>query len=306
MDVLAQFFEPADIPMIGVAHLEEALKLRASGIQKKIFIIHATKREAKECALLNFSVGVSDLDTIKAFQDFAPDVGLHLHVDTGMGRLGLSIADALILKKIPFEGVFSHLACAEDPSFDFFTHDQYQKFQSVSKHFDTSWVHLANSSGHLRFNFKGCNLSRVGLALFGETLTEECQTISLQKALRLTTHIISLQKLSKGESVGYSRSFINLTGEKIIATCPFGYHDGLTANYKGDVIIKGKKAPIVGKICMDFFMVDVTEIVDVAIGDEVEIFGQHQSLLEVARSANCSPHEILATIGPRVRRCYTE
>lgn len=286
-----------EVEMLAVAHTTEALALRDAGISAPIFVIHASRGDFAP----GFAYGVSDETTIDCFGSSGASYELHLHVDTGMGRLGCQLEDAeFLIQKIEsypnltLSGLFSHLAAADDPDEDLFTHQQYLKFKSVFEKYTAKWVHLANSAGHLRFNFPGCNLARIGLALFTQT-----------PVLRLDSHIVSIQKCQTGASVGYGRKWKNSGESKWIATLPFGYHDGLSPHFDGTVVIRGKKAAVVGGLCMDYMMVDVTQFRELSLGDPVEIFGSVQSIEEVALMCGYNCHQLLATIGPRIIRCYS-
>lgn len=308
---LAKFYERENVPFIVVAHPQEALELKDAGVQTKIFVVHACPDEAPILAEHGIAFGVSDLKTVKALKGL--QATLHLHVDTGMGRLGVPVSEAPQLineiqknEGISLEGIYSHLAVADVQEDDPFTWNQYQKFCSILDLYPFKWRHLANSSGLLRFRFPKTNLARVGLALFGETLSKESQTLPLKRALSLESKVLSLQKVGHGETIGYGRGFENRGETMLIATVPFGYHDGMDTKSKSSYFIHGKKAPIVGGVTMDFSMCDVTDFEEIAIGDRVEIFGNQRSLTDFANECGQNGHQILAKLGPRVVRLFND
>jgi alanine racemase/UDP-N-acetylmuramoyl-tripeptide--D-alanyl-D-alanine ligase len=317
---MAKFLERCGIDILGVSFIDEGLQLKRGGVTQAIFSLNALPHEARKAVQWDIEVGVSDPQLICALSQAAVQLEkkakIHLHIDTGMGRLGCRPELALDLARhivnspgLVLEGLMTHLACAEDPCADAFTAQQYALFESIyqslqSEGINVPWCHIANSSGVLRHAFPCCNMARVGLAIFGIHS-------DLRLALSLTSQVSGLNILRQGESVGYGRHYTVQRPTETIAIVPLGYFDGFSRQYSGNghAIIRGQKARYLGKICMDYLMVDVTDIPEVAIGDEVLIFGHNAqghylAPEELASSAGSVAHELIACLGPRIKRLY--
>jgi len=241
-------------------------------------------------------------------------ISLHLEVDTGMHRLGFApgaLKDVAgnIPGNVRIASVFTHLAASEDPAQDDFTRTQIGTFTEAVNAFETQLGyapsrHALNTGGILRFAEYGMDMVRLGVGLYGVDPRAE-QQADLKPVTTLFSSISQLHTLQPGEGVGYGRRSIADT-VRVIATLPVGYADGLRrslGNGKWHVLIKGQKAPIVGSVCMDMCMVDVTGI-DCREGDEVVVFGAENSVAEMAHCADTIPYEILTGISARVPREY--
>ena len=175
-----------------------------------------------------------------------------------------------------------------------------------------NWVHASNSSAVMRFDFPQYNMVRVGLAVYGLYCSEAARkAMDLRLALTLVSRIVGINHCKIGDTISYGRSYRVERNEQKIAVLPIGYFDGLHRNYsgKGDVIIRGQKAPMVGKICMDFMMVDVTDIENASIGDAVLIFGedeygQYLPPENLALQGASIVHELITCLGPRIQRIF--
>lgn len=215
------------------------------------------------------------------------------------------------------EGAMTHFACSDNPDDDAFTFQQSHKFDEViallkSHGINPKWVHAANSSAVMRFDFPQYNMVRIGLAVYGLYCSEAVKkAMDLRLALTLVSRVVGLNVCKVGDTISYGRSYKVEKEEQKIAVLPIGYFDGLHRNYsgKGYVIIRGQKAPMVGKICMDFMMVDVTDIANVSIGDSVLIFGedeygQYLPPENLALQGDSIVHELITCLGPRIQRIF--
>ncbi len=214
-----------------------------------------------------------------------------------------SLKDSENLKVV---SIFSHLASADEPQQDDFTHEQVVTFEKMSQTLMEQFPykikrHILNSAGIERFPKYQYDMVRLGIGLFGISATDA----PLAQVGTLNSSIIQLKKLKKGQTVGYSRKGV-LDKDSIIATVPVGYADGLRrilSNGVGKIWVNGKMAPIVGNICMDMCMIDVTGI-SVQEGDCVEILGKNLSINELAHWMQTIPYEVLTGISKRVKRTY--
>jgi alanine racemase len=204
--------------------------------------------------------------------------------------------------------VFSHLAASDDSSFDPFTLEQISRFEEVAEFVLNSFPykidrHILNSAGIERFAGKQFEMVRLGIGLYGISNTG----LPLQNIGTLRSTVSQVKKVTSTETVGYSRKG-KITHESEIAIVPLGYADGLDrklGNKKGEVFVQGRRAPIIGNICMDMLMLDVTGL-NVKPGDKVEIFGPNILITEIAEKAGTIPYEILTGISQRVKRVYLQ
>lgn len=325
---ISKFLENNDVDILGVSYVDEAIALKRAGVRQAIFSISAAPYEAKKIVKWDLEVGVSSLHLIDALAAEATRsskrVKVHLHIDTGMGRFGCRPEEALALARriislpsLEIEGIMTHFACAEDPKEDSFTLNQSLIFDKAIRAIEGDgikirWKHAANSSGALRFSFPHYNMVRLGLAIYGLYGSPETEkSIDLRLAIALTSRIVGINDCKKGDSVGYGRSYLVAREQQRIAVLPIGYFDGLHRHYssKASVLIQGHKAPMVGTICMDNLMIDVTDIPGVEIGDKVLIFGEDEygyylSPEELASSGHSIVHELITCLGPRIPRIF--
>jgi alanine racemase/UDP-N-acetylmuramoyl-tripeptide--D-alanyl-D-alanine ligase len=316
------------IDILGVSYVDEGVALKRSGVAQTIFVINAAYYEAVKVVKWGLEIGVSDSQVIAAIAAEAKlqkkHIKMHLHIDTGMSRFGCRPEDALALAKqilnhpeLELEGLMSHLACSDDPAYDDFTRSQAHILEKVIEdlrlhNIIPRWTHAANSSATLRFNFPQFNMVRIGLAVYGLcSSTATKQALELRMALSLVSRIVGINICKSGDTVSYGRHYCVQREVERIAVLPIGYFDGLHRNYSGknSVIIRGQKAPMVGKICMDFMMVDVTDIPNAAPGDSVLIFGKddhghYLSPEELATSGESIIHELITCLGPRIQRVF--
>lgn len=325
---IGQFLTSCGIDILGVSYVEEAVALKRAGIPQSIFVVNAAIYEAAKVVKWDLEVGVSERGLIAALASEAQlankIVKVHLHVDTGMNRFGCRPEEALRLAKeirtspsLKLEGIMTHFACADSPAEDHFTLQQAKRFEEVIEELKTHgitvpWSHASNSSAVMRFHFPQFNMVRIGLAAYGLYPSEAAkQSMELRLALSLISHIVGINICKAGETISYGRSYTVARETQRIAVLPIGYFDGLHRNYSGKaaVIIRGKKASMVGKICMDFMMVDITDIPNAMIGDSVLIFGEDEhghylSPEELATSGDSIVYELVTCLGPRIQRIF--
>jgi alanine racemase/UDP-N-acetylmuramoyl-tripeptide--D-alanyl-D-alanine ligase len=328
--ILSRFLQRCKIDILGLAHIDEAISLKRAGIQQHLFVINCPLYEVHKLVKWNLQVGVSNEDLIAAIEQEAEKqktiIHVHLHIDTGMSRFGCRPEEALYLAKrisqspsLKLEGIMTHFACAEMVSEDAFTTAQITSFRKVIAFLESHgiyppWRHASNSSGALRSFFPEGNMVRIGLSIFGlqaSSATGDC--LELDCATTLTSRISGINHCKKGESISYGRKYQVQEEDAWIGVIPLGYFDGFHRHYsgKGYVLIHGKQAPLVGAICMDYFMVDLTEIPHAKVGDPVLIFGKDpfgHSIPpeEFAARVDTNVHELVTCLGPRIQRIFIQ
>ncbi len=306
--------------IVAVAIIDEAVDLRNSGYENEILILNQpAKQEIEKIIKYNITVGVCEKDFLDELSKVSQNVKIHIEVDTGMGRTGILPNDVeSFIKKakshsnIEIEGIYTHLS---SPDTDFeYTKKQLDLFDDAVKVAkreleNIKYIHSLASNGILNFKNSNYNLIRPGLILYGYKSEQDTyKKIDLKPVCTLKSKITFLKDVEEGTSIGYSRTFISDKKMKI-ATIPIGYADGLNRSLsnKGYVVIKSQKAPIVGSVCMDSIMVDVSKIEDVEIGTDVYIWDNKIiTLEEIADLAKTINYEILSTISSRVPRIYKQ
>jgi alanine racemase len=307
-----------------VAYADEGIELRKAGITLPILVMNP-ENHAIDAMLVNKLepevYNFKTLDMIEKALKNSPDVTIvHIHVklDTGMHRLGFCVGELEQLieriknnKRIIIKSIFSHLAAADDTEEDTFTHSQITVFSEMSnliqQQFDYKiLLHILNSAGITRFPDAQFDMVRLGIGLYGIASVSEDEKY-LKNVNTLKTIISQIKKVPKGETVGYNRRW-KATKESKIATIPIGYADGLNrrlGNGKGFLLINNQLAPIIGNICMDMCMLDISHI-EAKEGDEVIVFGEKNSITKLAKAMDTIPYEILTAISRRVKRIYIQ
>lgn len=324
---IAKFLTSCGIDIIGVSYVEEGISLKKSGVNQSIFVLNAAEYEVEQLVKWDLEIGVSSKDLIEHVAKEASAqnkrIKVHLHVDTGMSRFGCRKEESLNLAKLIstlpslcLEGIMTHFASADDVSEDTFTLSQAADLNAViselkKEGIDPKWKHAANSAGVLRFSFPEFNMVRVALAIYGLQPSVEKEKNHLRLAVSLFSRIAGINVCKKGETISYGRSYLVEEDEMKVAVIPVGYFDGLHRNYsgKGSVLIRGKKAHMIGKICMDFMMINITHIPEAKVGDPVLIFGEddhghYLSPEELALQGNSISHELITCLGPRIQRFF--
>ncbi|MFH1854460.1 MAG: alanine racemase [Candidatus Omnitrophota bacterium] len=313
------------VEYIGVASLDEARELRQAGIKNKILSLGAILNEEAK-GVLKFDViqAISDLHIARALsmlgQAKKKDIKVHIKIDTGMGRLGFWHEEAIgFVKKISsmdrivIDGIFTHFPNAEEDKV--FTLSQIRIFKALIEDLlrlgiDIPIKHASNSMALIDFKDAHMNMVRPGLIIYGLYPKKELAgKLKLRPALKLKSKVIHVKSLLKGRSVSYGRTYVAAKDTRV-AIIPVGYGDGYSRHLsnQADVLIKGNRCPVVGKICMDITIVDVGHLKNVRPGDEAVLIGtQGRGAIpveEIAGLLNTIPYEVVCGIGRRVPRVY--
>lgn len=313
---------------LAVAMLSEALELREAGIKVPILILGYTDVSFAEMLINNdIEQTVYSLDYAKELSKKAEGLNkvakIHIAVDTGMGRIGFlpnekSVEEVVEISKLSnlrITGVFTHFSNADEEDKSY-AHNQIEKFNSFINEIEKREInlgvkHISNSASIIDIEDAHYNAIRPGIILYGYYPSDYINKdkLKLMPALSLKCQVIHVKELPKGEYIGYGRKF-RTERDSVIATLPIGYADGYIRGLygKAQVIINGKLAPVVGKICMDQCMVDVTDIGPVNVGDEVILLGEDHGIKnnadDMADMLDTINYEILCMIGRRVPRIY--
>ena len=317
---------------LGAGVIEEGIELRENGLNAPILILGSIfPDEAEDLVRHNLATILCTQPLAQALSKEAEKqdktVSVHIKVDTGMNRLGISPENlpALLdqvrnLKNLKIEAVSTHFSSADDEDLSV-TQAQLEEFQTAltilqKEGVHTPIVHCANTSALFKFPESHFNMVRPGLILYGVLPSPSLRPVidqgenPFQPVMQWKSQIILLKPIAKNQPVSYSGSFTTQR-DSLIATLPIGYADGLhrMLSNKMDVLIRGRRAPQVGNICMDMILIDVTDIPDVQAGDEVVIFGRQGdemiSVEELAVKGKTIPYEILCSVSKRVPRIYT-
>lgn len=315
------------IKRFGVAFLEEALELRKSYPDIILMVIGPTLPEYSEILVSQEIIPeVFQVQQAEALSAAATKLNkvakLHIKIDTGMGRIGFretAFEDILKMSQLPglcIEGIYTHLATADCMDLSY-ANRQLEAFDELYDQLRTAGIHIpirhaANSPALMQIPHSHYELCRPGIILYGLLPMHHLgQKAGFEPVMSVKARISHLKTVEKGQSVGYGRSFVAAWSTKV-ATLPLGYADGLRRGLSngGEVLAKGKRAVIIGKICMDQTMIDVTEIDEMQIGDEVTIIGQDGNEMidaeQMAQSLNTISYEILCGISKRVPRVYVD
>ncbi|WP_243517100.1 MULTISPECIES: bifunctional UDP-N-acetylmuramoyl-tripeptide:D-alanyl-D-alanine ligase/alanine racemase [unclassified Candidatus Cardinium] len=318
---LASALQRHGVEYLGVAYLDEGICLREKGITLPIMVMNPTDDQLD--GMLNHHLepeiySLELLDTLACFisENQNKTIPIHLKLETGMHRLGIAQTelDQLIerLQQMPcldVVSIFSHLAASQADAHDTYTHLQVARFIKMTQYIEAHLSikplkHLLNTNGILRFPEFQFDMVRLGIGLHGVGVDKTIQP-HLIPASSLKTTISQVKNIQKGEGIGYDRSTI-ARQDMTIATIPIGYADGLSRSFgcgKGRVVIHGHTCPIIGNVCMDMAMIDVTGMA-VKRGDEVIIFSAEHSIDHLAEELGTIPYELLTQISQRVKRVY--
>ncbi|MCB0596712.1 MAG: bifunctional UDP-N-acetylmuramoyl-tripeptide:D-alanyl-D-alanine ligase/alanine racemase [Lewinellaceae bacterium] len=314
-------FHQADY--LAVAYADEGIELREGGIGLPILVLNP--EEAVFDGLLRYRLEpeLYSPELLRRFGRFTRQSGassvVHLKLDTGMHRLGFdadNLDDAIALlnenPQLEVRSIFSHLAASEAPEHDGFTLDQAARFEALYERLAAALGyrplrHLLNSSGIIRFPQYQMDMVRLGIGTYGIDSTGLVQA-QLQTVLTLRARISQIKHLLPGDTVSYGRSGAVQRPSRI-ATVSIGYADGLpraAGNGRFSLLVRGQRAPIIGNVCMDMCMIDVTHIPLAAEGDEVVVFGAEPAAEELAQAMGTIPYEVFTSVSPRVRRVYVQ
>jgi alanine racemase len=320
---IANLLQFMKVDYLAVAFTDEGVDLRKAGITLPIMVMNPEPASFDALIEHNLEPELFSFSIFHAFEQYLEQEGInsypvHLKIDTGMHRLGFlpeelpALAAALVQKNtFTVQSVFSHLAASEDPGEDAFTLLQATRFEEACAFLASNLQypflrHLDNSNGSIRHPQLQYDMVRLGIGMYG--ISAAAGTLQLEEALQLKTTIAQIKTLEPGETVGYNRKGI-ITHTSRIATVRIGYADGYPRNLSngiGWMLVNGKKAPVIGTVCMDMTMLDITGISDVAEGTEVLVFGEGLSINQLSSRSNTIPYELMTGINQRVKRVYFE
>jgi len=305
--------EAEGVYSLAVAYTDEAVRLRDAGIKSRILVLF-DRQGLSDLFEYNLIPVIHDFQTAARLSSEAGkrnrSMDVHIKVDTGMGRLGFdacNIEDIAAISRmdhINIAGLMSHLS---DPDM---AEEQLGRFNALRKVLPGKLIcHIANSAAIVSFRDAHLDAVRPGILLYGCLPVKNPIAQEPRPAMTVKTSVLSLRRLPEGSPIGYGGSFI--TGrETLVAVLPVGYADGYCRAFSNnaDVLVRGKRAPVIGRVCMDLTMVDVTEVEGVAEGDEVVLLGRQGgeeiTVSELAMRAGTIPYEIMTSLGNRSRRIY--
>ena len=308
------------VEWLAVQMPEEAMQLRQAGIVAPILILGYTHAAyAADILHYNLTPTIFDYDLAVELDRLSPkSVNVHIKIDTGMGWAGIAVKDAIHfitsvkkLSKINIDGLFTHFASADtNPQYSKMQGDSFNSILNQAKELGVrpSLVHAANSAATINYPQYHFDAVRPGIILYGVPPCD-CQ-LNILPVLSWTSLVCDMKILHAGDCVGYGNTF-KADSTRVIGTVPVGYADGWRWNLKdgGYVLIKGKRTPILGRVCMDQFMIDLTEIPDVEVGDRVTLIGDDGkdsiTATDLANVCKTTPYEILTSLGGRIKMQYT-
>jgi alanine racemase len=316
---IASLLEYHRVDYLAVAYADEGVELREAGIALPIMVMNPQSSAFDLMIRHNLEPEIFSIPLLKKFEDIAARHGLvdypvHIKIDSGMHRLGFMPDETVELisllkssESLKVVSVFSHLAASEDPEFDNFTRKQVDVFLKAASAVQLSlgyqvMRHILNSSGIVRFPDYQFDMVRPGIGIYG---VGNFGNFDLRPAGRFITRISQVKIVPGGDPVGYGCTDVS-DKERLIAILPVGYADGLNrklGNSRGELFVSGTRVPIIGNVCMDMCMADITGL-NVSAGDEAEIFGENIRVEEIAERSETIPYEILTSIPSRVKRVF--
>ena len=327
MDVALEL-EKLGVTAFGVAFLAEGIQLRKSGIDRPVLLLGGIyPGQEKKCVGFNLSTAVFDFSQAQALDAAAARLyrkaKVHVKIDTGMGRLGVPYPEAGFffrqlgeLQHIEVEGILSHFASADDldQAGREYTEKQAIRFRAAvqsaaASGFTPRYLHIANSAAAFGLELNGCNLVRPGIALYGALPSADfAGKMELRPVMTLKSRIAMLKWVDPGTSISYARRYT--AGERtLVASVPVGYADGYRRSLtnRGEALVRGVRVPVIGTVCMDWIMLDVSSVADVAVGDEVVLMGNDQAgncirAEELAEWSQTISYELFCGISKRVPR----
>jgi alanine racemase len=325
---LGSWMSQLGIHHVGVSSANEGVTVRKTGADQEILVFLSEREDVDNLLTYRLTPVIYSAELVDSFiaalQGSGRTLDVHLKVDTGMHRLGVSPEIAVELANrirasgvMRLTGVCTHFASAEDPASDDFTRQQIAAFNQViarlkENGFNDLQIHAANTAGAIRFPEAHYNMVRIGLGLYGIYPSDAARKlIDLELAVGVTSRITSIQAFAPGDTLGYNRTFTAKRRTKV-GIVPFGYDDGLPWQLSGagQVLVEGRIAPIVGRISMDQMQIDISDIPDASIGAEVLLYGTHNGHTlrpeQVSQMAGTIPYELLTRLGERVHRIYIE
>lgn len=317
--------EREGVTQLGVATLHEGLQLRRAGSRLPIMAMSPLLAgEIPEAVSHDIDPTVCDLDFARALSDEAVNAGravrFHVEIDTGMGRTGVHLheaeaflAEACALPGLRLASVYTHFPDADGEDLGF-ARDQVRRFRALletlrARGIEPARVHASNSAGTVNLPEAHFDWVRVGLIAYGLHPSHDEARLELQPVMSFRSRLVQVRELPAGANVSYART-CTLSRPTRIGVVPVGYGHGYSwlLSSRGQMLVGGRRVPILGRVTMDLTMVDVTEVPEARVGDEVVLFGSQQGVSlpveEIARGSETLPYEILCTIGKRVTRLY--
>ena len=317
---IASILQFNNVAYLGVAYVDEGVELRKAGITLPIMVMNADESSFNAIVDYNLEPVIFSFHLLQQFNEYIKDQGLpsypvHIEIETGMNRLGFVVAEMenlgeyLNQSMLKIISVFSHLASSEDPSQDAFTFEQASRFELAVSYLNKNisypfLKHIANSAAIVRHPQLQMDMVRLGIGLYGVEI--ETHALQLQPVATLRSTIAQIKNLKAGDTVSYNRRGI-IKEDSTIATVRIGYADGYSRRFGngiGKMCIKGKLVPVVGSVCMDMTMIDVTDIPNVKEGEEVIVFGKELPVQKMASWIDTIPYEIMTSVSQRVKRVY--
>jgi len=318
---MASFYEQQGIDYLGVAYVDEGVELRNQGITLPILVMNAEEDGFENCIAFNLEPAIYSFDQLDQFIkelifSGKTDYPIHLKVNTGMMRLGFEVSEiGQVIEiiqaqpEVKIKSVYSHLADSDNLEDKEFTNIQIKRFEKawmkiqehISYPFDR---HILNSEGVSRFPTAQYEMVRLGIGMYGYSSNPEFKN-KIQPTINWNSSISQIKTIKKGESIGYSRTFLSENPMQI-AIIPVGYADGFRrslSNGKGSVFIQNKSCKVLGRVCMDMIMVDITGL-NCQPGMHVEIIGKNQTMEQFANQMETIPYEVMTSFSRRVHRVY--
>ncbi|MCB9194740.1 MAG: alanine racemase [Flavobacteriales bacterium] len=317
---IGKILNECKVDYLGVAYADEGEELRDDNIQLPIIVMNSEKGAYDKIIEKRLEPSIYCFRQLDEFIRTLIDLDIksypiHIKLDTGMKRLGFLNEDIEEListlasqPEVRVKSIFSHLAASDDPREDLFTNKQIQIFQYMAHQIESGLgynciKHILNTAGIERFGHAQMGMVRLGLGMYGVSSFKN----NLEPVGNLTTVISQIKTVKKGESIGYNRTQFALN-DMIIGIIPIGYADGFSrilSNGEGTVYINGKMAPVVGRVCMDMTIIDLTNTI-AKEGDLVEIFGLNKPIQELAEQMRTIPYEVMTSVSQRVQRIYLD
>ena len=312
---------------LAVAFPDEGATLRENRIDAPILVFHVLPEEVDRIIRYRLASVISSPEPARALNSAATGakkIPVHIKVDTGMGRSGVWVDDAIpfieevsCMKNLEVEGIMTHFSSADDPDADEYTLGQINAFESLlaelkRRGHDIRYVHAANTSAAVRFPQTRYNMVRPGLAIYGMYPSEAVKgLIRVEPVITFSTKIAQIKEHPPGRYISYNRRFVTSRNSRI-ATIPVGYNDGYPRfqSNRGQALVLGRRVPVVGTVCMDATMIDITDVPEAQVGAEVVLIGRQgaEEILadEIAANGNTINYEIACKISPRVKRIFVQ
>lgn len=313
------------VTYLAVAFPDEGASLRENRVDAPILVFNVLPEQVDKVVRYDLSAVVASEELAESLNCAASSsnrIKTHIKIDTGMGRSGIwhECADEFVkyvsrMPNLDVEGIMTHFSSADDPQSDFYTLEQVKAFDDLITRLESAghkfrYIHAANTSALVRFPQTRYNMVRPGLAIYGMYPSDAVRSlIDLEQVITFTTKISQIKEHPPGRCISYNRRFVTCRDSRI-ATLNVGYNDGYPRFQSniGEVLVKGRRASVVGTVCMDTMMIDVSEIHDASVGDEVVLIGRQGSeeILadEIARNGSTINYEIVCKISPRVTRIF--